>query len=192
MNLLATLVRLVVAVFLGVLLGLLVTIVTLDRVNKSVVAGPWRGAPLGGTQTDPYALAADSRASLLPIGTAEGLSFITETDSKGVGLAGRCDYLVKGSVPSTRFWTLSLLTPDGFPVANPASHYAFTSADVLRINDEPLEINVSADARSGNWLPSGEAKHYVLMLRLYDTGLSTVGTVLRADDMPSIRKVGCK
>ncbi len=61
-----------------------------------------------------------------------------------------------------------------------------------RFANEPLEIDVSAEARSGNWLPSGEAKHYVLMLRLYDTGLSTVGTVLKPDEMPSIQRIGCR
>ena len=189
----ATLIKIVVAVMLGVLLGLVVTIRSLDQANRGIVAGPWRGALREGSgEVDPYALAANARSGLLPLGAAEGLSFIADTDSKGGALSGLCDYVVTGSIPPTRFWTLSLLTPDGFPIANPASRYGFTSADVLRTNDDPILINVSAEARSGNWLPTGHARQYVLMLRLYDTGLSTVGAVLDAAAMPTIRRLGCR
>jgi hypothetical protein len=188
----ATLGRIVVAVFVGVLLGLVTTIHTLDEANVSLAAGPWRSSERTSTgELNPYVLAANARAGLLPLGPAEGLSFIADTDSKGVGLSGRCDYAVTGPAPGARFWTLSLLTPDGTPIANPAERYGFTSAEVLRFDDEPFIIIVSAEARSGNWLPTGHAKHYVLMLRLYDTGLSTVGTVLRASAMPTIKRLRC-
>lgn len=188
-----TLIKIVGAVFLGVLLGLVLTIHSLDQANRGIVAGSWRGAVREGPgEVDPYALAANARSGLLPLGAAEGLSFIAESDTKGGTLSGKCDYAVTGSIPPTRFWTLSLLTPDGYPVPNPAGRYGFTSAEVLRMNDDPILVTVSPEARSGNWLPTGHATRYVLMMRLYDTGLSTVGAVLDADAMPQIKRLGCR
>jgi hypothetical protein len=189
----STLIRIVIAVLLGILLGLVITIHTLDEANKSYAAGPWRGSIRAGVgEVDPYALAANARSGLLPLGAAEGLSFVAETDSRGGSLSGRCDYAVAGSIPAARFWTLSLLSPDGIPVENAAKRHGFTSVEVLRFEDEPITINVSPQARSGNWLPSGKVNHFVLMLRLYDTGLSTVGTTLDAGAMPRIARLSCR
>lgn len=185
-------IRIVVAVIVGVILGFAVTTSTLDRSHLGEAFGPWHGAPHDSAgEPDPYALAATARASLLPLGSSEGLSFIAEVDSGGAKLDGACDYVVAGPMPQTRFWTLSLLTPAGFPVAGPSERYAYTSSDVLRFVDQPLAINVSRAARSGNWLPTGAQRAFVLMLRLYDTGLSTVGSKLDAAAMPQIRRVAC-
>ena len=51
-------------------------------------------------------------------------------------------------MPQARYWTLSLLDPAGFPVADPAERYGFTSAEVLRNVDAPVAINrVSGSAQ---------------------------------------------
>ncbi len=186
------LIKIVVAVLLGVVAGLLVTIHTLDGGARTVVAGPWQGAPRDGTMDiDPYTLAADDRSGVLPLGVAEGLTFVARTDSAGATFAPSCAYIVKGPMPEARFWTITLLDADGAPVADPAGRYGFTSAEVLRDAGRPVSIIVAPEARSGNWLPTGQASGYVLMLRLYDSGLSTIGAVFDAADMPSITKVGC-
>lgn len=186
------LVKIVAAVLAGVFLGLVVTIHTLDTGGRTIVAGPWQGAPRNGTfDVDPYTLAADERSGVLPLGVAEGLSFVARTDSDGRTFSPACDYVVTGPMPQARFWTLSLLDSSGFPVADPAGRYGFTSAEVLRPTDGTVAINVAPEARSGNWLPTGHAGSYVLLLRLYDSSLSTMGTVFESADMPSITKAGC-
>ena len=188
-----TLLKIVVAVFTGVLLGLVTTIHVLDRDTFGVVVGPWNGtAHEGAADADPYALAATARSGLLPLGTAEGLTFVASTDSSGKAFAPDCTYVVQGPMPAARFWTLSLLTPRGFPIANPAGRYGFTSAEVMREMDNPVRITIAPTARPGNWLPTGDARSYVLMLRLYDTGLSTVGAVVDAASMPSVSKKECR
>ncbi|MCX8253785.1 hypothetical protein RHAL1_01634 [Beijerinckiaceae bacterium RH AL1] len=186
------LVKIVAAVLAGVFLGLVVTIRSLDTGGRPVAAGPWEGAPRNGTfDVDPYTLAADERSGVLPLGVAEGLTFVARTDSDGRGLNAACDYAVRGPMPQARFWTLSLLDAAGFPVADPAERYGFTSAEILREQGAPVLITVSPEARSGNWLPTGHARSYVLMLRLYDSGLSTMGTVFEAAEMPSIARGRC-
>ena len=187
-----TLLKIVAAVLAGVFLGLMVTIHVLDGGARTVVAGPWQGAPRDGTfDVDPYTLAADERSGVLPLGVAEGLTFVARTDSDGRAFARSCDYVVAGPMPQARYWTLSLLDAAGFPIADPAERYGFTSAEVLRDVGAPVTIEVSPQARSGNWLPTGKRGSYVLMLRLYDSGLSTAGTVFEEAEMPSITRGSC-
>ena len=190
---LASLLKLVAAVFLGVLIGLAITINSLDLDRHGVSVGPWRSTPRdGGADADPYALAADARAGLLPLGTAEGLTFLAATDGAGAALEGRCDYLVEGPMPGTRYWTLSLLDPQGFPIANPANRFGFTSAEVLRLDGDPATVAVSAQARPGNWLPVGKQRDFILMLRLYDTSLSVERASFTNLKMPAIKRTGCR
>ncbi len=188
---LAGLLKLVVAVFAGVLLGLAVTISSLDIDRRGIAVGPWRSTPRDGSgNIDPYALAANARSGLLPLGTAEGLTFVASGDDHGRPLNPRCDYVVKGPMPPARYWTLSLLDKAGFPIANAANRYGFTSAEILRLGDETAII-VSPEARSGNWLPANRAKSYELMLRLYDTSFSTGKGTLDKNRMPTLTRVSC-
>ena len=191
---LSSLLRTVGAVLVGVLLGLAVTIHSLDLDNRGLQAGSWRSTPRDGSgDIDPYALAANARAGLLPLGTAEGLTFLATTDDAGQTLGGRCDYVVHGPMPPARYWTLSLLDGKGFPIANAANRYVFTSSEVIRLGDESVTISVSPQARSGNWLPVGAVGSFTLMLRLYDTSLSTTGrTTFENVKMPSIKRTLCR
>ncbi len=187
----AAILKLVLAGTVGVLLGLLLTIASLAPEARGVRVGPWHGMPReGAVDADPYALASVERAGTLPLGAAEGVSFLATTDDAGAALSPACTYKVAGPVPPARFWTLSVLTPEGFPIANPAGRYGFTSAEILRQDEDPVAIVVSRSARSGNWLPVGKAVSFVLALRLYDTGLSAVGGSV--GKMPAVRKLGCE
>jgi len=183
----------VIAVLCGVLLGLGLTIRSLDLDARGVTAGAWRSTPREGSgDVDPYALAANARAGLLPLGAAEGLTFIASADDAGATLDKRCDYVVRGPMPPARDWTLSLLDASGFPVANPSDRYGFTSSEVLRLTGEPVTIVVSPQAQSGNWLPTGPSSPFKLMLRLYDTSLSTGGTAIAQIKMPAIVRSRCQ
>ena len=190
---LAGLIRQIVAVLAGVLLGLVFTVGALDRSTLGASVGPWRAGPREDSgASNPYSLAAIARSALLPLGAAEGLTFVAATASDGSGLRSRCDYAISGPVPLARYWTLSLLDRDGYPVGDGTARHGFTSAEVLRTVNDAAVITVSPEARAGNWLPTGGIDRFVLMLRLYDTGLSAVGAVLDAGTMPTITMVGCR
>lgn len=189
----ASLFKIIAVGLIGVTLGLLVTIYTLERDRRGYKIGPWRSTPHDGTaEIDPYGLASIARAGELPPGATEAVSFEAAADGGGAPLSPNCDYLVTIHTPAARYWSLSALTPTGFPVANQAERYAFTSADVLRDQNEPAAILVSARARPGNWLPVASGKPYILMLRLYDSSPSAIGTAFDAGSMPSIDKAGCR
>jgi hypothetical protein len=190
-----TILKFIFTILAGIALGLLVTMRTLDRgVTFDVArAGPWVGYPKTGTvDIDPYENALIARTAALPLGSAEGLSFMAHTDSNGDALRPECDYIVSGSVPPTRYWTLTLVSPKGFLINNKAQRFGFTSAEVVRAADGSFTITVAPDARPGNWLPVGDAKAYVLMLRLYDTLLDFGTTRLGAAALPKIERGRCE
>lgn len=189
------LVKFLVVGLIGTALGLAITYESLQHmlVFETVRAGPWTGAPKSGTlDINPYALATLAHSGELPLGIAEGLSFTARTDSSGAVLQPDCDYDVSGSVPPTRYWTLTLLTPRGFLIDNPAKRFGFTSAEIVRSGDGSFDIIVARQARPGNWLPLGDAQPFVLMLRLYDTLLDFGTARLDAAAMPKIVKGRCE
>lgn len=189
----APVIKLVLAGTLGILLGLLVTIAALRPQARGVDAGPWHGSLReGAVDADPYALASIQRAGTLPLGAAEGVSFIAASDTSGSPLSPSCTYQLDGAFPPARFWTVSVLTPEGLPIANPAKRYGFTSAEILRGDGGAAVILVGAEARSGNWLPVDPSIPFVLALRLYDTGLSATGVGLSGRSMPTITRIGCR
>lgn len=179
----------------GSLLGLALTYLAVERGTcvGTVEAGPWTFRPsIGTTEIDPYTRAMLARSGELPLGTAEGLSFLAGSDSSGAPFDPGCDYIVTGSIPRARYWTLSLHSAEGELVANAADRYGFTSADILRSADGGFEIVASRQARPGNWLPIGTQARFVLVLRLYDTELDTRSRPLDAVAMPRIVKLRCR
>jgi hypothetical protein len=71
--------------------------------------GEWSVNPTEGTpQADPYAKARFAREGKLSLGAAEGAQFVAARDTTGQPLRGACDYVVTGSVPASRFWTMQL------------------------------------------------------------------------------------
>ncbi len=189
-----SLIKFILTVLVGIALGFLITTRMLNRGIglDTAQAGPWIGQPKAGTMDiDPYANAVIARNAELPLGSAEGLSFVARTDSQGAALRPECDYTVSGSVPPTRYWTLTLVSPKGFLVDNKAGRFGFTSAEVVRAADGTFTIVVARAARPGNWLPVGETKAYALMLRLYDTLLDFGTTKVGGGALPKIERGGC-
>jgi hypothetical protein len=178
----------------GIILGLAATYYSVNREIKfgAVHAGPWIAFPRAGSiEADPYARAVVSRTAEIPLGLAEGLAFIATTDETGGKLDPRCDYIVGGSIPAARDWTVTLMDPLGRLIENQARRYGFTSAALLRAADGAFTITISRTARPGNWLPLGEAKDFDIVLHLYDTPVSATAATLGAAAMPSITRGRC-
>jgi hypothetical protein len=179
----------------GTLLGLAATNYLLGHGVSfdEVRAGPWTRWPKSGAmEIDPYAHAMLARSGELPLGSGEGLSFFASHDSAGAPLRAHCDYVVQGPMPPTRYWTLSLYTPKGALVDNAAKRFAFTSAEILRAGDGSFQINVSQQARPGNWLPVGNVAAFTLVLRLYDTLFDFGMAKVEAAALPQIAKGHCE
>lgn len=182
------------AVGLGVCLGLLVTAAAIrsDAIG-TVRVGPWRLFVDAGTPgINPYLRARQARVGNVPIAAAQGLTATARTDNAGAMLDARCRYRVSGPVPAAQFWTIEAADMSGRPFVNAAERQGFTSADVLRDLTGQFTVMLSPEATSGNWLPLPGTGHFLLVLRLYDTGLANGGTAgAREASWPSIEALGC-
>jgi hypothetical protein len=180
---------------IGVLLGLFVTFVVVERGKGfgAITAGPWTGWPRNGTSDiDPYTRTILAYSGEMSLSESEGMSFVARGDSNGAEFEPACDYVLKGDIPSARYWTLTLLSPAGASIANAAGRQGFTSSEVLRASDGQFEITLSRHARPGNWLPIGGTSKFILVLRLYDGELGAPATALDAANLPSLARSRCE
>jgi hypothetical protein len=72
----------------------------------------------------------------------------------------------------------------------PAQRSSFHSREILRRPDGSFVITVAARVQPGNWLPVAERTRFELVLRLYDTPLTSTARPAPVI-MPGIRKVAC-
>ena len=179
---------------IGLGLGLLASAYAFQEPSPfgRVRLGPWEVTPGGGaTETNPYAQASLERSGELPLSIGEGLQMIAREDDDGRPLDSRCVYRVGPRVPAARYWTLSLVSREGFPVDNPADRYGFRSSEILRAGDGSFAVSVAREPEPGNWLPVGKPGRFALALRLYDSPLAaTVGDVDRAA-APKVTRISC-
>ena len=175
-------------------LGLGATWLALTRGTAfgAVHIGAWTAWPrTGSADIDPYARAGIARTGELPVGLGDGVAFVARRDDTGRMFDGRCEVALRGTTPAARFWTLTLYDLEGRLVANSANRYGFTSQEIVRAADGSFEIVAAPRARPGNWLPTGGAERYVLVLRLYDTPVGVATGASREVPMPSIAGRSC-
>ena len=155
----------------------------------------WTAWPFsGGNQADPYTLARVVSDSTVPLGAAEGLAFEATSDTKGDRLTLECNYLLEGNTPKAKLWTLTPYRQDGNPVkaagsANLVPQHT-NSTRVLRFADGTFQIALGPKPAPGNWLAIEGEGAFRLVLRLYDTPI-TSSAGIGSPDMPTINKIGC-
>ena len=186
--------RILLAAAAGLALGLMATAYALSHSSPfdRVKLGPWRiTAHAGSIGVDPYTRARLERTGEIPLAIGEGLQLTARTDDQGRRLDPRCVYEVGPRVPAARYWTLSLVDPNGFPVANLAERYGFRSSEILRSGNGDFAIRVAADAQPGSWLPIGAQAPFALVLRLYDTPLGATAGAIERSAVPNVTRIGC-
>jgi hypothetical protein len=182
------------AAALGILLGIFVTLIEIQRGNgfAAIEAGPWTGWPrTEASEIDPYTRAILAYSGEIALSESEAISFVAYGDSDGAQFDSACDYIVRGDIPPARFWTLTLLSPEGDLIANKAERQGFTSSELLRSNNGQFAVALSRNARPGNWLPLPLTSKFILVLRFYDSELSAPAAALDAAHMPAIIKGRC-
>ena len=154
--------------------------------------GAWTAWPRTGTpDIDPYARALVARSGELPMGAGDGVAFVATRDDDGAVLDGRCDVVVSGITPQARFWTLTVYDPEGQLIGNSLQRHGFSSQEVIRKSDGAIEISVAPRARAGNWLPTGGAERYMLVMRFYDSPIGVASRTGRETPMPSVKVRSC-
>ncbi len=154
--------------------------------------GAWEAFPDAQTaKADPYARSHRASAGALLYASAEGLRFTASLDDAGTALRGDCSYRITGHTPPARLWTLytdhSDVTRNGENLDLPT---ALNSRSILRRADGTFDIDISVNAKPGNWLAIGDTGHFRLRLTLFDTPAAGSSGLIDLT-MPSIRKTGC-
>ncbi len=154
--------------------------------------GQWSAWPfVGGSDVDPYTSAKVAADGTIPLGAAEGLAFEAVTDDDGKPLRANCSYLLSGSTPPARLWTLSAYDKKGeYGKPTAAGVSAKHSGNMVRFPDGTFTISISNYPKSGNWLSLQGDEEFKLILRLYDTPI-TSSSGLIDPIMPTIRRQEC-
>jgi len=185
---------LIIVIFAALGLGLAATAIALrgEPGFDSVRLGPWTTWPhLGGADIDPYERAVVASGGMAPMGVNEGLLFVARLDSAGAPLDARCDYQIAGTDLPARLWTLAAYGSDGLQQPNIADRQGLTSAGLLRARSGDYVITAARQARAGNWLPLGPSPTFVLALRLYQPGASTLSKAYEGLSLPTITRGDC-
>ena len=158
----------------------------------AVYVGGWTTFPDMATQdANPYSRARAARDGLLALGRGEGLALAATQDSAGDALRRDCAYIVEGTMPAARLWTLHAADPLGAAIPTGTRRDDFLSSwAVLFLPDDSLAITVGARPAPGNWLAASGSGPMQLVLTLYDTPLA--GEAGLTDIvMPQVLKAGC-
>lgn len=154
--------------------------------------GPWATyARSGSFDIDPYARAAIARRGELPLGAGEGMTLTATRDDDGRPLNGRCDYMIRGTAPQSRAWTLTVHAPDGGLFFARNGRHGMTSGEVVREENSRVTVALARQARPGNWLQLATDGSFTLALRLYDTPTSALSRALDRSQLPRIERVRC-
>jgi hypothetical protein len=157
----------------------------------AIRATPWVAwTKAGSPEADPYDRAIQARSAIVPLGVGEGMALFAETDKDGRPLDGRCVYTIAGRVPSARYWTLALYTPQGMSVETTLQRTAFTSAEIVRFEDGVFAVSLAPEVRPGNWLQTNPGP-FVIALRLYDTVLAANAFALDPQTLPTLVRESC-
>ncbi|APO74018.1 hypothetical protein AM571_CH01181 [Rhizobium etli 8C-3] len=174
--------------------GIVVSLYALDATQGfgAIKLGAWEAFPeLQTANADPYAKSHRARAGKLLYGSAEGLAFTASVDDSGERLNAACSYRISGQTPPARLWTLFTSDNSGNPASiRPGLPAALNSWTILRRADSSFTIDISANARAGNWLALPAAGTFRLVLTLFDTPTAGSSGVIDLA-MPRLSKIGC-
>ena len=155
-------------------------------------AGPWTAWPgVGGADIDPYARAVVARSGEAPLARDQGLVFIGD-DGCRTARRSTAPANIASSIRSRRA-LLDAVARDARTarcIDNPTGRYGFSSVDMLRREGGAFDIVIARNARAGNWLSPGDARKFILLLRLYDTPLD-IEARPDPDSFPKIVKLKC-
>ncbi len=132
--------------------------------------GAWQSWPQADAREGGlYARYHHLRQGELPFSRFLGRRFEARTDDDGNALKGGCRYVVEGTLPPSRFWTLALYPlQDAGREAEPQASWV-AAEDALPNRKGRLRIVIDSRMRPGTWLraPVEEDERFMIVLRLY-------------------------
>jgi hypothetical protein len=188
-------VRIAITVAVALTCGAYMTWYSIRGTDKfgAVTIGGWIAYPEAGTAVaDPYAKARLARDASLSLGAAEGVTFFADRDETGLQLTGSCSYLISGSSPSARIWTLYAVGSNQIPLQLDDANWpsSLHSNSILYESSGGFRISVAATARQDNWLAVKAGQNFSLAFTLYDSPVATNKGLIDTS-FPSVKKVNC-
>lgn len=155
--------------------------------------GEWTAWPLAGSRdADPYSKAKVAAEGAVPLGAAEGLAFHADQDKDGNPLRRDCQYMLEGQTPPARLWTLSAHAPEGPVLTKPDGQSVnVISRSIVRAQDGKFTLYSGPEFSPGNWLEVDGRGSYELILRLYDSPITSTSGIVDPQ-MPSISLMSCQ
>lgn len=152
--------------------------------------GAWRGTtnlPLG---KDPLLTAQITVFALFALPSEEAVYLFAGRDNNNEKLNAANDYTITGNIHQiqSKYWSITAYGKDLYLIPNADSRFGFSSTALVTDSAGNFTINVSAQKKSGNWLPVKEGAPFSLVLRIYK-GEKSFMDKLQNTPLPEIKIV---
>jgi hypothetical protein len=187
-----TLVKAILALAAGTVLGLALTWLTVFRgtMPGGIADGPWRGnLSIGAASGDAFTRASVALHGLLALNRSETLYYTASVDSAGAALDGACTYRVFGRDPDARWWSITAYGPDDYLIPNVARAYSVSKNSVARDKPGLFAATVSPRPAKADWIATMQGR-FTLTLRLYNPGNAAADDPAHAA-LPAIVRESC-
>jgi len=156
--------------------------------------GPWRHwGQAGSVDADPYTRAHFARAGWLPLQASAASYFTATRDSNGEPLYSDCNYILSGTSPGARRWTLNAFDLNGALLEAGTSHAIISSDVAIPDPGGGVTISLSQSPKPGNWLATSGASRMQILLTVF--GLQQTSAVQSANTKKQslfrIESAGC-
>lgn len=166
----------------------------IDYLGKSsnLSTGQWtRLESIENTAGNPYRAALKVRTTGVALAPGEGLVFTSERDVNGERFDAQCRYMLSGKIPKAALWTLSINVDEADQTIGHAERRFMVSQSVQWKSDGTLEVAISPEMQSGNWIAAPDEGTFSISLRLYDTPLALNTQETSIQDLPQIIRGSC-
>ncbi len=158
--------------------------------------GPWLvNLEAGSSDASTYTRARIALKALLALDRRETLYYIAQQDDAGRPLRSRCRYLLGGSIPSARWWSVTAYADDLFLFPDNEQRYSVSGENpTLKAVGRFSAVTGPETPVSGAlaWIPTPGDRGLTLTLRLYnpspevqmDPGALAVPSIQRQGECP--------
>jgi hypothetical protein len=158
--------------------------------------GPWLvNLEAGSSDASTYTRARIALKALLALDRRETLYYIAQQDDAGRPLRSRCRYLISGSIPSARWWSVTAYADDLFLFPDNEQRYSVSGENLtLKAVGRFSAVTGPETPVSGAlaWIPTPGDRGLTLTLRLYnpspevqmDPGALAVPSIQRQGECP--------
>jgi hypothetical protein len=158
--------------------------------------GPWLvNLEAGSSDASTYTRARIALKALLALDRRETLYYIAQQDDAGRPLRSRCRYLISGSIPSARWWSVTAYADDLFLFPDNEQRYSVSGENLtLKAVGRFSAVTGPETPVSGAlaWIATPGDRGLILTLRLYnpspevqmDPGALAVPSIQRQGECP--------